>query len=638
MKKHPETFTVRMTESQNFSKHEERYHTPRWMVFFLDIVLSIMAMSAAYLLRFNFSIPSEWSAKLSLVFPLVIIVRGATFLIFRTFAGLIRYASSRDSERMLYVTSAGSGILLFINFISYVLTGGILLIPMSVLIIDFLILLFGLTVLRIFMKTSFYELFNKADDRKGVIIYGTDQAGLIVKHTLEREMGSQYRVICFMDEKTRIAGKKIEGLVVHDAGYLRSFLDKVPAHTLIFSKQPSSPEKKIDIVDTCLDFNMKVLSIPFISNWISSRLAYNQIKSVHIDDLLERTPFPVNKMRIGKLIKGRVVLVTGAAGSIGREITSQVAEYEPGTLILVDQAESPLYETESALKEKFNTGKIEVLAGNVADSIRMESLFKTRSPEVVFHAAAYKHIPMMENNPAEALRTNIFATRILAGLAGKYGCSQFIFVSTDKAVNPANIAGASKRIAELCLQDIQKTSRTNFSIVRFGNVLGSNGSVIPRFRKQIENGGPVTITHPDVKRYFMTSTIAAQLILEAGAMSTGGEIYVFEMGPSLRIYDLAKRMIKLTGLSPGQDIEIKFTGLRTGEKINEDLMYNHEFTAPTDNPKINLVLEQEPNPVVLTDKIDKLIALLPENDNKKIIAAFRDILPEFRRRPTAKHA
>jgi FlaA1/EpsC-like NDP-sugar epimerase len=618
-----------MHNGHPFTEPEEREHTPRWIVFFLDLVVSIISMGAAYLLRFNFSVPAEWSSSFSIVFPLVIIIRSGSFLIFRTFAGLLRYTSSTDSLRVLYVVSSGSGIFILINIISFMHSGESF-IPMSVLLIDFLLLLFGLTVPRIFVTNTLLAISNRSSDRKGVIIYGTDQAGLIVKHTLEKEKGPMYRIICYMDEKERIAGKKIEGVSVHEIDYLRSFLEKNPAHTFIFSKLPPTPERKIGIVDTCLDFDMKVLSVPFISNWISSKLAYSQIESVHIDDLLERTPVPVNDKRIGMLLTGKTVLVTGAAGSIGGEIARQVAGYKPGHLILVDQAESPLHATETVLKQLMQAGSIEVVTGNVADKIRMAELFKKWKPDTVFHAAAYKHIPMMENNPAEALRTNIFATLILAELASSCGTSKFIFISTDKAVNPANVAGASKRIAELILLDIQGRSATSFSIIRFGNVLGSNGSVIPRFRKQIEKGGPVTITHPDVTRYFMTSTIAAQLILEAGAMSEGGEIYAFEMGLSVKIYDLAKKMIKLTGLRPDKDIGIKFTGLRTGEKINEELMYIHEYTRRTENPRINLVLEKELDLGQVSEKIENLIFLLRENDNQKIIIAMKDLLPEFK--------
>lgn len=618
-----------MTEGHHSGKYDEGRHAPRWIIFLLDLVLSITSMGIAYLLRFNMSIPAEWSAKFSLVFPLVLIVRGTAFMIFRTFAGLIRYTSSRDSARIMYVVAAGTGVLAAINLLAFTVTGGTFIFPMSVLMTDFLILLFILTALRMLMKNTYYDLFNKNDDRKGVIIYGTDQSGLVVKHTLEREMGRSFRVISFMDEKDHIAGKKIEGVSVRDVRSLREFLHNTHAHSLIFSKQPPSPERKIEIADTCLDFDMKILSVPYISNWISSRLAFNQIKSLHIDDLLERTPVPVNDGRITSLISGKVVLVTGAAGSIGSEIVRQVLAYNPETLILVDQAETPLYEMEVMLAEKADPNRFRIVTGNVADSARMTDLFRNYRPHTVFHAAAYKHIPMMENNPAEALRTNICATWLLAQLASDHGCSRFIFVSTDKAVNPANVAGASKRIAELCLLNIQGRSDTGFSIVRFGNVLGSNGSVIPRFRKQIEKGGPVTITHPEATRYFMTSTIAAQLILEAGAMSKGGEIFIFEMGPSIRIYDLARKMIKLGGMRPGQDIEIKFTGLRAGEKINEEIMYTHEYTEPTDNPKISLVLDKRNAGNNIEEKISALADLLPENDNEKILAAIKTILPGF---------
>ncbi|TVR68654.1 MAG: polysaccharide biosynthesis protein [Marinilabiliales bacterium] len=624
-----------MTDEHHYG-YDERGHTPRWMIFLLDLVISISSMVLAYQLRFNFSIPAEWSSRFSLVFPLVIIVRGGSFLVFRTFAGLIRYTGTGESGRLLYVASTGTGILTGINLLAYVVTGGILLFPMSVLLIDLVVLLFLLTTTRMFMRNTYYELFNKRDDRKGVIIYGTGQGGLVLKHTLEREMGRNFRVVGFMDETERIAGKKIEGVMVHDVGDLRAFLERTKIHSFIFSKDPPSPEKKVDIVDVCLDFDMKVLSVPHISSWISSRLAFNQIKSVHIDDLLERTPVPVNDSRISSLISGKVIMITGAAGSIGSEIVRQVKDYDPGKLILVDQAESALYDLELKIREEFNQEKCMIVAANIADETRMASIFAALRPQIIFHAAAYKHIPMMENNPAEALRTNICATKLLAELASDHGCDKFVFISTDKAVHPANVAGASKRIAELCLLDIQKRSGTRFSIVRFGNVLGSNGSVIPRFRKQIETGGPVTITHPEVTRYFMTSTIAAQLILEAGAMSEGGEIFVFEMGHSIRIYDLARKMIKLTGLVPGQDIEIKFTGLRAGEKINEEIMYTHEYTTPTDNPKISLVLDRNRSCDGISGKIEALTQLLPGNDNDKILAAFSDILPGFQHAAAVK--
>ena len=619
-----------MTEEHHLNKFEEGRHTPRWMVFFLDLVLGIASMGIAYMLRFNLSIPAEWSSRFSLVFPLVVIVRGAGFIVFRTFAGLIRYTGSKDTARILYAVAAGTGVFFALNLLSFAVTGGMLIFPMSVLLTDFLLLLFSLTVLRMFMKSTYYDLLNKADDRKGVVIYGTDQAGLVVKHTLEREMGHDFRVISFMDEKEHIAGKKIEGVNVHDVRLLRNFLQGSSAHSLIFSKQPPSPKRKIEIVDACLDFNMKILSVPYISNWISSKLAFNQIKSVNIDDLLERTPVPVNDELIKKLISGRVILVTGAAGSTGSEIVRQLITYNPALLILVDQAESPLYEIEMMLRQHIDEKRLRIVAGNVADSVRMTDLFNHYKPDTVFHAAAYKHLPMMENNPAEALRTNICATRLLARLASDNGCSRFIFVSTDKAVNPANVAGASKRIAELCLLDIQNGSDTRFSIVRFGNVLGSNGSVIPRFRKQIENGGPVTITHPEVSRYFMTGTIAAQLILEAGAMSKGGEIFIFDMGPSIKIYDLARKMIRLAGLRPGRDIEIKFTGLRAGEKINEEAIFEHEDLTPTDNPKISVAIEKRRAAKDVAAKIETLAGLLTENDNEKILAAITNIIPGFR--------
>ena len=379
-----------------------------------------------------------------------------------------------------------------------------------------------------------------------------------------------------------------------------------------------------------MQYDIGVLSVPDINTWINGELSFNQIKEIKIEDLLERPPIVLDINKIKKIILNKSVLVTGAAGSIGSEIVRQLISFNPKKIILFDQAESPLYDMELDLQEKFNFYNFEIVIGNIADEYRIRKLFEEYKPSFVYHAAAYKHVPMMEKNPTEALRTNILGTKIIADISNEFKVEQFVMVSTDKAVNPTNVMGASKRIAEVYIQTLNQVSKTNFITTRFGNVLGSNGSVILRFKKQIDKGGPITVTHPEVTRYFMTIPEACQLVLEAGAISNGGEIFIFDMGKSVKIIDLAKKMIKLSGLNIGKDIQVKYTGLRPGEKLYEELLNDLENTLPTHHSKIMIAKVRNYDFEQVQKTFEELIKLQKDHDNFEVVRKMKEIVPEFK--------
>ncbi|MBL4577043.1 MAG: polysaccharide biosynthesis protein, partial [Flavobacteriales bacterium] len=373
-----------------------------------------------------------------------------------------------------------------------------------------------------------------------------------------------------------------------------------------------------------------VLNVPPVNKWINGELSFRQIQRVRIEDLLERDTIKLDMDSIEKQIKGKRVLISGAAGSIGSEIARQLSDFKPKQLILLDQAESPLYSLEMEMKEKYSLDNFEVVLGDIRNIERMENLFRTYKPEIIYHAAAYKHVPSMENNPSEAILVNVKGSKIIADKAVEHGVADFVFVSTDKAVNPTNVMGASKRLAEIYIQGLSKQqNKTKFITTRFGNVLGSNGSVILRFRKQIEQGGPVTVTDPEVSRYFMTIPEACQLVLEAGATGEGGEIYIFDMGKSMKIDDMAKKMIRLSKMELDKDIKLIYTGLRPGEKLKEELLANEENTKPTHNPKIMIAKVREYNWDDIAKEIDVLIDMFGAQDNEEIVRKMKEIVPEF---------
>jgi FlaA1/EpsC-like NDP-sugar epimerase len=605
-------------------------YVPRWIVFLIDLGICTVSISLAFLLRFNFAIPENYINAMSFLLPLVLFIRSLTFVIFRSYAGIIRYSGARDTERIIYVTTTGSIAFLFINVAHYYLVDSTFIIPFSVIAIDFLATVFFLATFRLVTKILYHELHNPSKEKTDIIIYGSGQFGIITKRTLDRDAESKHKVLAFLDTNPSNIGKTLEGVTIYHPHSLSALLEKNEIEKLIIAKEKISTTEKQEIIEQCLQANIKVLSVPDINTWINGELSFNQIKEIRIEDLLERPPIVLDINKIRKILLNKSILVTGAAGSIGSEIVRQLITFNPKKIILFDQAESPLYDMELDLQEKYNFYNFEIVIGNVADEYRVKRLFETFKPTIVFHAAAYKHVPMMENNPTEALRTNIMGTKIIADMSNDYNVEQFVMVSTDKAVNPTNVMGASKRIAEMYIQAFNQVSRTNYITTRFGNVLGSNGSAILRFKKQIEKGGPVTVTHPEVTRYFMTIPEACQLVLEAGAMSNGGEIFIFDMGKSVKIIDLAKKMIKLSGLEIGKDIQIKFTGLRPGEKLYEELLCDKENTVPTYHSKIMIAKVTENNFDSIKEKIQELIKLQKKHNNTDIVRKMKEIVPEFK--------
>ncbi len=610
-----------------------RNNTPRWFILIIDLGIAFTSIISAYLLRFNFKLPEEYFILENIksfyfVIPAVLIIRFLSFLISRTYQGLVRYTSTKDAGRIFFVLIIGSSIFGVINIITYE-THDVFFIPVSVIGIDFLASVFLMTGSRFFVKALYLDYTISSKEKQNALVFGISELALITKRTLSQDIGSLYKVVAFVDSTNTHPGKKIDGLNVYDTNNLESLLEKYDIKALILAEKDIPSDLKTAVIDTCLQLNIKILSLPSVNDWINGELSVNQIKEIKIEDLLERSPIKLDKKEIRKYTLNKTILVTGAAGSIGSEIVKQLSKFQPGKIIVFDQAETPLYDLELDLVERYQFTDFEIVIGDLTNKHRLNSVFEEYKPSVVFHAAAYKHVPMMENHPCEAIRTNVFGTKMVADFAVEYGVHKFVMVSTDKAVNPTNVMGASKRIAEIYTQSLNEKGKTKFITTRFGNVLGSNGSVINRFRKQIQKGGPVTVTHPEITRYFMTIPEACQLVLEAGAMGNGGEIFIFDMGKSVKIVNLAKKMIQLSGLQIGKDIQISFTGLRPGEKLYEELLNNKENTLPTHHPQIMIGKVNKYQLARVENEISELIIAAHTQNAFDIVSKMKKLVPEF---------
>lgn len=606
-----------------------RKNMPRWIIFFIDIFICIFSLTLAYQLRFNFNVPENEMIWYPVAFSSLIIVRTLSMLVSRTYKGIIRYTSYKDSQRIFLTLFAGTFILAIANYAAFYIYGRYL-IPFSILIIDFIASVLFMTSSRITVKMAYMEMINSGRHKIKVIIYGAGEGGLLAKQAMERDAGTNYNIVAFVDDNKKLRGRKIEGTEVYHADTdLEDLLRANEISNLIIAAQDLTHDRINHLFEICLGFNTRVLLVPPVKNWINGRLSFGQIKNINIEDLLEREPIVLDADDIRKEVEDKTVLISGAAGSIGSEIVRQLLNFKPKKLLLLDIAESPLYELELELTDQLATCEIESIVADIRNRERMLRVFDYCMPELVFHAAAYKHVPIMENNPSEAILTNISGTRTIADLSVEFAVKKFVMVSTDKAVNPTNVMGATKRIAEIYCQALNEQSKTKFITTRFGNVLGSVGSVIPRFKKQIENRQPVTVTHPEITRFFMTIPEACQLVLEACAMGKGGEIFIFDMGKPVRIADLARKMIKLSGLEPDVDIKIVYTGLRPGEKLYEELLSTEENTMPTHHKKIMIAKVRTYNFREISEKIDELISLFKSQDNFSIVAKMKEIVPEY---------
>jgi FlaA1/EpsC-like NDP-sugar epimerase len=613
-----------------FRKHS----LPRWMVFAFDGGAVILTFLFSYILRFNFELEA-FSFTLAIKQSLLVLGVFSVFeLIFRSFAGLIRHTTIQDIFNVLLSTSSALLVLMIFTFAVQISTWKeVFNIPGSILIIHYVSLNAVLIIARISIK-MFYEMVSvKAAVKKNVVIYGAGAMGVIVKRVISSDAQNDYNIVAFLDSDKKLQRKNLDGIPVFNPTKLTSsFLEKHKVETMVFAINDIIASRKREIYGFAVDLGLEVLQVPVVSDWLNGSFELRQLKKIKVQDLLSRDPIQMNMKRIANGLRDRTILVTGAAGSIGSEIVRQLTRFNIGQLVLVDNAETPMFHLENELLEHYAHAPVRTILADVTDQFRMDRIFRDYHPEFVFHAAAYKHVPLMEQNPYEAVRVNVGGTTILTNLAVKYDVEKFVMVSTDKAVNPTNVMGASKRTCELILRSRANLdgNKTQFVITRFGNVLGSNGSVIPIFRKQIEEGGPVTVTHPDITRYFMTIPEACQLVLEAGFMGSGGEIFVFDMGEPVKIVDLARQMIKLSGYEPERDIKIEFTGLRPGEKLYEELLTNQEKTLPTYNSKVKIAEVADFDHEAKLAKIVSLLNSCEKLDEVELVKKLSAIVPEFK--------
>lgn len=615
-----------------FRQHFSSRVLPVWTILLADILIIALSTLLAYCLRYGFTSIIEGTSTVDSAILWAVVVNLIFFRIFRTYSNVLRFSSFVDIMRIFVsVTAAYASLMVLCLFAEGILDKK----PASVgiLFMSYIISFAFMSCSRILVKTVFDTLNFDSSYSANVFIYGAKEAGVNIAKTLRTNLRHHYRLRGFIADERELVNKVIMGVrVFPNDDTLLEKLSSRGVHTIIISPAKMEDLKNSDMADRLLAHNIKLMTAPALSEWNGQTLNRAQLKEIQIEDLLQRAPIEIDIHKVAFHLEGKRVLITGAAGSIGSEIMRQVASFNPYKLILVDQAETPLHDIRLELQDRWRDIDTETIIADVSNATRMEEIFKEYKPQYIFHAAAYKHVPMMEDNVSESIQVNVYGTRTLADLAVKYDIEKFVMISTDKAVNPTNVMGCSKRICEIYVQSLakklQKEGRptTQFITTRFGNVLGSNGSVIPRFRHQIQKGGPVTVTHPEIIRYFMTIPEACRLVLEAGSMGNGGEIYIFDMGKPVKIVDLARRMISLSGRS---DVKIEYTGLRHGEKLYEELLNIKELTKPTYHEKIMIATVREYDYDEVKESIQNLIDISYTYDQMKIVAAMKAFVPEF---------
>ena len=605
---------------------------PIWMILAMDVVMIGLSLLLAYALRYDFSSRVLDSATMWRTMWLTMIVSLLFFKMFRTYSSVLRLSSFVDIARIFVALFVSYTAVALACMVAPLVTD-IRLAPVNVILMAFIINFALMASSRVIVKMMFETIKAGGSSQTNIFIYGAKEAGVNIAKSLRVSMRERYRLRGFIADEPDLYDKLIMGVrVFTNDENLFDILAQKGVKTIIVSPAKRNELKKEENLDRFLKHNIKLLTAPPLSEWNQRGLESGDIKEIQIEDLLQRDPIQIDIRKVASHLEGKRVMITGAAGSIGSEIMRQVATFNPYKLILVDQAETPLHDIRLELQDRWRDIDAETIVADIANQTRMESIFEEFRPQYIFHAAAYKHVPMMEDNVSESIQTNVAGTRILADLAVKYKAEKFVMISTDKAVNPTNVMGCSKRICEIYVQSLAKKLQkegghvTQFITTRFGNVLGSNGSVIPRFKDQIRRGGPVTVTHPDIIRYFMTIPEACRLVLEAGSMGNGGEIYIFDMGKPVKILDLAKRMISLSGRT---DVKIEFTGLRHGEKLYEELLNVKELTKPTYHEKIMIATVREYDYDEVKDRIQHLVDVSYSYDQMKIVAAMKDLVPEF---------
>lgn len=616
----------------------------------LDLGICAISLTIAYAVKLNLALsaidPVEFSRNILITTAISIIV----FFNVKTYSGIIRYTSAQDTFRILFAVIISNGIFSVLNFLITAF-GYHPYISNTVLIVNLLTSFLLLITYRVLIKYFFMYIKNLNLDKRKVIVYGAGEAGLATKRTFDHDGKVNKTIMAFVDDDERKVGKAIDGIKILSAQRLEELIKEHEVDEVIFASYTIPIERKNKIVDVCLEHEVTVLNIPPPDAWQGGKLNKSQIQNINIEDLLNRKPIEIDVQELQNQLKDKRILITGAAGSIGSEIVRQLIKFEVGLIILCDQSETALHDIYLELEENHKNNNFHAFIGDVKDERRMIHLFEMYKPHYVYHAAAYKHVPMMEDNPSEAIKNNVMGTKMIADLSVRYGVQKFVMVSTDKAVNPTNIMGASKRIAEIYVQSLNNSLSqkdfiysnglsyinslevkpiTKFITTRFGNVLGSNGSVIPRFKQQIEKGGPVTVTHPEITRYFMTIPEACRLVLEAGCMGNGGEIFVFDMGKSVKIVELARKMIRLAGLVPNQDIKIQYSGLRPGEKLFEELLNDNENTMPTHHEKIMIGKVREYLFTEVEEQIYSLLKYAQVNDDRQVVIGMKKMVTEFK--------
>ncbi len=615
-------------------------YLPRWIIFLIDVFIVLFANIITYFIIYNLTKYFYHNLNLPVRYGLIIFVNAAFFMLYRTYSGIIRHSTFIDAVKLLISTTTAFITLSIINYSWQFIFGDKLYLTTG-LFISYVISFLLLFLFRILVKQVFEKYINAHDNVKRIstVIYGADANAISVASALQTEVPARFQLKGFIDKyhHNRTSKRILNLPIVNQNKKIHVLMRAMKAEAIIIAEKGLTKEETVAIVEECLEYNLKVFTVPLITDWEDQQQISKKVKSFEINDLLERKPIVLHMNSISAQLKGKRVLITGAAGSIGSEIVRQVLQFRPERLIMLDQAETPLHILSLEVPAIAKSADITSVLCDIRNAEALEHVFKEYQPEVVYHAAAYKHVPLMEENPSQAVFTNILGTKNLADLSLKYGVSRFVMVSTDKAVNPSNVMGASKRIAEKYVQSLQATIKdlegapnTKFITTRFGNVLGSNGSIVPLFTRQIEEGGPITITHPEIIRYFMTIPEACQLVLEAGTMGNGGEIFIFDMGEPVKIIDLAKKMIRLAGFTPDKEIEIKIIGLRPGEKLYEELLNDTSMTLPTHNDQIMIAQDTIENYTALNNSIKDLIENAKILESGEIVYRMKKIVPEFK--------
>ncbi|WP_338872943.1 nucleoside-diphosphate sugar epimerase/dehydratase [Spirosoma sp. SC4-14] len=617
---------------QLLSAKVANHFAPRLLVLLLDLTITILAFICAWALRFNVTIePANWHWN---HFFGLLGCRLVLFLWIRPFAGVIRHTGVEDA---LLVGRAVSLSSLLAAVGSYALKvaykNPLVYIPISILVIEYFISMVLLVSIRFTIKYLYQLLIAKpVSQARPVLIYGAGALGIHTKEVINRD--PDYRILGFIDDNSSKTQKTVHGIQVfspHEAAGL--FLTTAIRPEVILAINNLPVDRRNKIADFLLQHQVVVKVVPSMQDWINGQLSSGQIRDIRIDDLLGRPAIQLNNKAIIQFVRGRVAMVTGAAGSIGSELVCQLLHHQPKHIIVLDQAESALYDLVFKLKTEFRelvaATTLTGLVADVTDTIRLRSIFEQYRPEFVFHAAAYKHVPLMEEQPYEAVKVNVLGTKAVADASVLFDVEKFILISTDKAVNPTNVMGATKRFAEMYVQSLNGSATTDFIITRFGNVLGSNGSVVPTFKRQIEMNGPVTVTHPDIIRYFMTIPEACQLVLEAAAMGNSGEVFVFDMGQPIRIADLARQMIRLSGYEVDKQIKLEFTGLRPGEKLYEELLHTDESVLPTHHPKIRIARLLPPDKLLIQQAFLQFTPALLDIDQLQLVRILKEAVPEY---------